>query len=211
MPKLAKTAASNVSAPQAFDLTGFLSKPAVSVSKPILDELPDNDIILDGSEPAAAPPQPPPQPQFNVIVDPEPEPEPQPEPLADHTATLSPEDMAAWGVMMLDFAQSGLFSWLHKQFGMHLTPEELELLPKLDKSADAIYDEDSPFYSVKKKWDKHLKISAKLPFTDAEIKALEKSGAIYARTMQVKVTPLEALMATIGATLTKRAKMTFLD
>ena len=122
---------------------------------------------------------------------------------------LSYADIGAMIVDGFDGVQSFLFA-LGSRY-MKLSAEERALLPNLDTSGKMIYEEGSKEAKAMAAFRKHLETLKKIPFTDQERKRLITASTIYAKTIDLKLTPLQGLMMAYGGVLITRGYDVFGD
>jgi hypothetical protein len=152
------------------------------------------------------------------FIDVQPEPEPQPmrvlssnqqyqqfqdQPSPDEPKNLSPDDLAIIAVNVFDGLQQFGLAMLSKS--MMLNADERELLTTLDTSEKVIYPEGSKDAIAMAKYRKHLAMVKELPFKPDEKQRLQDAGIIYARTLDLKVTPLQGIMMALTEVMGTRA------
>jgi hypothetical protein len=151
------------------------------------------------------------QPENEVEFDPEPEPTPQPQASQpdyeqqydQEPKSLSPDDLAIIGVNLLDGLQSTLFTLFRRN--KFFETAELELIGTLDHSDKTIYPTGSREAIAMAKFRKHKEAVAKLPFTPGEKQRLTDATIIYARTTEIKVSPMTGLILAYSEVLGTRA------
>lgn len=99
-------------------------------------------------------------------------------------------------VGVIDGLQSSLIPMWRKQ--ALFTQKERDILDTLDTTGGTIYPASSPEYKILNKWNKHLQMSAMLPFTDGEKQRLVAATERYAATMQIQVSPFTGLLLAFG-------------
>jgi hypothetical protein len=151
-----------------------------------------------------------PSPETAAEFDPEPEPTPQPQAAPAYEQqydqepkSLSPDDLAIIGVNLLDGLQSTIFSLFRRN--KFFETAELELIGTLDHSNKTIYPTGSREAIAMDKFRKHKEAVAKLPFTEGEKQRLTDATIIYARTTEIKVSPMTGLILAYSEVLGTRA------
>ncbi|QKJ28441.1 hypothetical protein HQ865_01250 [Mucilaginibacter mali] len=129
------------------------------------------------------------------------------EPPSDEPVTLSPDDLAIIAVNLFDWAQTCGFTWASKFF--ILNDNEKELFGDVDTSGSTVYEVNSREQKAMAKLRKVANLIKELPLQDDEKRRLQDAGIIYARTMNVQVTPFQALMASVTSVLAERGTKIF--
>lgn len=182
----------------AIDLTNVLSRPvAGAVQQPQLDS--DPEIISAAPE-----------------LDPDPEPmvtqvnADQPHEPFDDGSFIDPIGTAESLIDAIDGVQSLVLPYLRK---MHVfTKKELEVLDTLDTTGSTVYTPaDSIEARLLVKYKRHEAILAKVPFTDSERKRLVNGTARYVEQTDMKLTPLQALIASFSGVILKRAQLVTME
>ncbi|MGZ3999161.1 MAG: hypothetical protein ACXVIY_00960 [Mucilaginibacter sp.] len=132
-----------------------------------------------------------------------------PEPSGDIGDSLSADDLSVIMVNMLDGLQRFGFAAIRKK--VKFSEEELEIVGNLDMSAKIIYPEGSKEAIAAAKWRKHLQTLGKLPFEKDEKGRLIAATTIYARTVNLKVSPLTGLLMAYTEVLGTRIGLVFED
>ena len=125
----------------------------------------------------------------------------EPNPVLDNADFMPPQALAETIVNSLDGIQSLALPILREM--KVFTRAERELIAGIN--TNAMYGIDSPEGRVLDKYKKHLKIVEKIPFSPGEQKRLKASFATYIKLTDMKVTPLQGLMMSLGEVMLTRA------
>lgn len=136
-------------------------------------------------------------------------PEPEPIPHPGSAERLSFQDIGVILVNVLDGAQRTGFAIASKR--MRFTTEEMDLLGNLDMSAKTIYPEGSPERITRDKYARHIEIIKQIPFSKEEKDRLITATVIYAKTVNLQLSPLQGLLAAYGEVLMTRGFTVFGD
>lgn len=117
--------------------------------------------------------------------------------------SLSADDLSIIFVNILDGVQKFGLTLARKKVAF--SEEELAMIDGLDHSPTTIYPAGTKEAIAKEKWRKHLDAIKTLPFEADEKKRLTDATMIYARTMEVKVSPLQGLLLAYSEVLGTRA------
>jgi hypothetical protein len=171
--------------PETIDISDFLARPVIDAPAPAATDSffePDGDaeIVEENAHFDAAPDQ---------------------AETADTVTETMPYDMMAEMVIggIDSFQSLALTFWLEKKT---FTKNELEIIASLTDGAIT----ETALMDKMKRFDKKKN---QIPFSPQEEKALVKAFAIYAKTINLKLTPFEALMISFGGVVAKRAQIMF--
>lgn len=174
------------------NLDDILSRPVVgSVSQPSFE--------LDPGEPIES-----------AVLDPEPEPEPGFSQMPQDDSQFQPGDMPTVSfadcaesiIDMIDGLQSSTLPFIRER--KVFTQREREILDGLDTTGGTIYPEGSPEKKVLNKWNRHLQVIEKIPFTERERRMLVNGTARYCQQTNLQMSPLETLLMSFAGVATRR-------
>jgi len=118
-------------------------------------------------------------------------------------------DMAETIVNLLDGLQSSFLPLLIEK--KTFTEKERELLQTLDTTGSIAYPTDSKEAKLLIKWKYYESKVNKVPFKPGETKRLVNATERYAKTVDLKLTPLQGLMAAYSEVIFTRGKLILTD
>lgn len=185
------------------DMRDILARPVAQPNHSPVFELDETEVISDANEV-----------QFDEDIQQETERQQQqqqqvqePEPI--DTGFMPHRDMAETIVNLLDGLQSSALPFLIEK--KMFTEKEREVLQTLDTTGSTIYPENSPEQKILNKFKYYEKKILKVPFDKGEAKRLVNATERYAKTVDLKLTPLQGLMAAYSEVLFTRGKLFFID
>lgn len=130
---------------------------------------------------------------------------PEPEVIEAHQMDagdfMPPQALAETIVNSMDGLQTLILPILREK--KVFSAKEREMLEGINKNS--MYGMDTPEAKLIEKHNRHLKIVEKIPFTAGEQKRLKASFATYIKLTDMKVTPLQGLMMSLGEVMLTRA------
>jgi hypothetical protein len=85
------------------------------------------------------------------------------------------------------------------------------MLQNMDTTGNTVYSGECPENAVLRKWVKHQKLMEKVPFSPGELRRLISSTARYVETVNMQLTPIQALALSFSEVIMKRSAMFFTD
>lgn len=127
----------------------------------------------------------------------------EPEAKLDAGDFMPPRLLAETLVNSLDGIQTLALPWLREK--KVFSEKEREMLAGSFLKMNGLYGIDTPEAQVMEKYKRHLKIVEQIPFNPGEQKRLVSSFATYIKLTDMKVTPLQGLLFSLGEVMLKRA------